>query len=290
MTLPIHVIVVGRNHGEYTRECLESVLSQDYERFHITWLDDCSDPPDRAVGIAIEMLNVTDKAWKGQGVIPTHKIIQRTHREGGLFNIYKLAIMTPPQEIVFFMGGDDKLTREDALSIIADQYEDPECWYTHGASWCSDNAGAFSAPALHDDFRSHPFYWLPSSWRSELTRKVYEDDLKMGGWWFQTAGDVALYTPILEMCGLSRIRYIDQTIYLYRKHDQQDGALDQRYQDFCGWIARSKPRYSRLASLDASPTRTPHEMKFGLAFTPQLPHSTPITAKVEGTKVTIGPY
>jgi hypothetical protein len=281
VTLPIHVISVSRNAGAFTREHLESLLSQDYGNFHITWLDDCSDPPDRAVGIAIELL--TD---------PRHRIVQRTHREGGLYNAYHLEMLTPPGEIIFAIGGDDHLTRPDALSIIAKRYADPECWFTHGASWFigpNGNAGTFSAPALHDDFRTHPFFWLPCSWRSELTYKIDPQDLQIGGWWIQAGGDVALYTPILEMCGLSRLRYIEDVIYFYRAHDTNEGKLSTRYQEFCGWMARTKPKYSRLRSLDDKPTRTEHVMPFGVAFTPQLDHGTPVRCRIRGDEVMLGP-
>lgn len=273
------MIVSGRNHGQYTRECLESVLSQDYGRFRITWIDDASDAPDRAVGIATALLN-----------LEKHRVILRTNRMGGLFNVYNGMLGVGPGEVVFHMGGDDQFLRNDVLSEIANLYEDESCWFTHGKSWCSDNSGSFSGPALHDDFRRHPFRWLPSSWRSELTHKIDPQDLQVGGWWLQSSGDVALYTPILEMCGIDRLRCIDgEPSYLYRKHDQNDGKLDQRFQDFMGWVARSKPRYSRLDHLDAKPTRTPHQLPHGLAFAPQLPHATHITCALDGKQLKIGP-
>lgn len=280
--IPIHVVSVSRNAGEFTRQHLESLLSQDYGNFRITWVDDCSEPPDRAVGVAIELLEAH----------PQHRIIQRQYRHGGLFNVYQTQMTTPAGEVVFPVGGDDHLTRPDALSIIAAKYEDTECWFTHGASWFigpNGGAGTFASAALHDDFRNHPFYWLPSSWRSELTHKVDPQDLQLGGWWFMTAGDVALYTPILEMCGIDRLRYIEETIYFYRAHDHNDGRLSTRFQEFCGWEARCKPRYSRLKNLQDTPTRTPHTMPVGLAFPPQLNHGIRVRCTMNGDQVTIGP-
>ena len=277
--IPVHVIIVGRNHGAFTRECLESVVKQDYGDFHVTWVDDASDD-DEAIEIACELLD------------EPHKIVVNQHRVGGVLNAYNAMVSTPQGEIVFIIGGDDYLTRDDALTIVAAEYEDPECWFTHGASWFigpNGKAGTFAAKALHDDFRSHPFFWLPASWRSELSHKIDPEDLKIGGWWIQSGGDVAMLTPILEMCGLSRLRYIQETIYFYRAHDNNEGRIDTRYQEFCGWIARCKPKYSRLASLDDVPVRTEHVMPHGITFTPQLPYGTRVRCVIVGDEVKLGP-
>lgn len=279
--IPVHVIIVGRNHAAFTQECLQSVMRQDYGSFHITWVDDASDDG-AAVAIATEMLNLRK-----------HKLIVNTHREGGLFNAYHAEIATPPGEIIFAIGGDDYLVNDSALSIMAAKYEDPECWFTNGTSWFigpNGKAGTFSAPALHDDFRTHPFYWLPCSWRSELTHKIDVEDLKIGGWWIPSGADVALYTPILEMCGIDRLRYVEETIYFYRAHDNNEGKLSTRFQEFCGWMARCKPKYSRLKNLQDTPTRTMHTLPYGLAFTPQLPHATPVRCEIRGDEVKLGPY
>ena len=51
---------------------------------------------------------------------------------------------------------------------------------------------------------------------TKLFLQIKEEDLKdEDGNWFRAANDVAMYTPILEMCH-ERIQYVPEISYLYK--------------------------------------------------------------------------
>ena len=126
------------------------------------------------------------------------------------------------------------------------------------------------------DARNHDFVWCnPLTWRAPLGKKIRKQDLCFAdGTFFPSSGDVALTIPMVEMAGLERVRCIEDVIYFYSLHDGNDGTVDKRLQDFCGWYARSKPRYHRLERLEDAPeldTEETSPLEYGILFMPHSP-------------------
>lgn len=258
--MKFRVIITGRNTEQWVTKCLESVLSQrNIDQLVVDWTDDAStDNTRKAEVLADERIRVTT----------------RDRRVGAVENIYHAIHRAFPDEICVLMGGDDWLSTDTALERIAYEYANPDVWLTYGQQWPFGGHAVRARVMDHDNARNHDFVWVnPLTWRAPLAQKIRAEDLQMGGFFLPSSGDVALTIPMVEMAGLDRIRCIDDVIYFYNVHDQNDGMVDKRLQDWCGWYARSKPRYHRLARLEDAPTLDSDEkspLEYGILC---MPHS-----------------
>lgn len=250
------ICVAGRNHEEFTEQCIASVLAQKGD-FILDWTDDAS-RTDAAYQIAERMLRAE-----------RHIITRRPWRHFAMFNLWRAMHRAEDDEVCVLLGGDDWLDPW-ALERIAKEYEDPTCWCTYGqlhndvgpASFCSYEWDG-------TDPRMQAFLWAPFTMRAKLAKKVVEDDLLLNGSFFQTSGDVALNIPIIEMAGHDRSRFIPDAWYNRHIHAGNDHNVNGRFQDFCSWEAMMKPRYSRLETMDDAPVRTPHTDGNSIIFTPK---------------------
>ena len=180
---------------------------------------------------------------------------------------------------MLFRSGEpyDWLSSPQALTRIAQEYADPNVWLTYGQQWPFGGQSVRARVMDSDkDARNHDFVWCnPLTWRAPLGKKIRKQDFCFAdGTFFPSSGDVALTIPMIEMAGLERIRCIEDVIYFYNLHDQNDGTVDKRLQDFCGWYARSKPRYHRLERLEDAPeldTEETSPLEYGILFMPHSP-------------------
>lgn len=258
------VCIAGRNHEAYTEQCIESVLGQEGDVV-IDWTDDASNTSD-AIAIAAKTVEHTYRAPKEE-----HRLMANLGRLGGIENLWRAALRAKEDDVCVILGGDDWL-EPGAIARIAKEYEDPECWMTYGTYRNDDGSPPVCSKWDGSDPRDLMFLWAPLTVRGALIRKVLEDDLKIGGWFLPSSGDVGLTLPLVEMAGPERCRYIEDIWFVRRMHAQNDHALDRRLQDFCSWMAYAKPRYSKLASLEDAPVRTPHLLRRSMLFAPQYMH------------------
>lgn len=243
------------------------VFGKEPYQLTIDWTDDASDNA-RHSGLyrARAMLEKDASVTEPNGHLWTENRV----RMGGLHNFYRAIHRAADDDVIVLLGGDDWID-PGSLERVAKLYEDPECWLTYG-TWKNDNGKPthqsfeWDGCELRDQF--HEFLWMPFTCRAWLAKKVREEDLKMGGNFFPSSGDVALNIPIVEMAGPEHARWIEEPWYNRRIHEQNDTSVDAALQYFCSWKAYAKPRYSRILGRNDEPTRTAHTMNYGLAFKP----------------------
>lgn len=255
------VCVAGRNHAEFTEQCIASVLAQKGD-FILDWTDDNS-PTDDAYALAVRMLEhcPSDR--------DRHVLTRTTWRRGAMQNLWRAMNRAEDHEVCVILGGDDWLDPW-ALERIAKEYEDPECWCTYGQLHNDVGPESFCSYEWDGtDPRMQAFLWAPFSARAKLVKKVNEADLLLGGSFFMTSGDVALNIPIVEMAGHDRARWIPDAWYNRHIHAGNDHNVNGRFQDYCSWEALMKPRYSRLETMDDAPVRTFHTDGNSIIFTPK---------------------
>jgi len=51
------------------------------------------------------------------------------------------------------------------------------------------------------------------------------------GRWFSASPDVAIFLPILELCGKSRVRFIDEDLVYYRIYEGNEHANPDKLRD-----------------------------------------------------------
>lgn len=288
----IVVCVTGRNHAEHAKETLDSIRALRAPLLDIPWsvrwIDDASDEgapgASPAVEIADRLLPVGDK------------VIENVYAVGGLANFHKCIDVASPRDVLVFVGGDGDTLTPSALAQISQKYEDPECWLTYGTLRNSDGSPAPYSRRMPDnvDPRSCVFGWAPLTVRAWLAKKILREDLMLTDTLYMPAGgDVALTLPLVEMAGPSRCRFIEEPWYVRKIHARNDHVVNRRLQNFCAWDACTRPRYSRLASPEDTPTRTPHVLDWSIAFYPELGEATTLPGGIMensgGFTVKVGP-
>ena len=262
--MKFRAIITCRNAEQWVEKCLRSVLEQQGgHEIRIDFTDDAS--TDRTAVLAKSLVRDATDYWTA-----------RTKRLGALENIWHALQRSQDDEVCILIGGDDWLSSSEALSRIAREYESGDVWLTYGQQWPFGGQSVRARVMDRPDARNHDFVWCnPLTWRAPLGKKIRKQDLCFAdGTFFPSSGDVALTIPMVEMAGLERVRCIEDVIYFYSLHDGNDGTVDKRLQDFCGWYARSKPRYHRLERLEDAPeldTEETSPLEYGILFMPHSP-------------------
>jgi glycosyltransferase involved in cell wall biosynthesis len=233
---PVHLVIPSRNSERWARRCLQSACTQDYPELRITWIDDASD---------------AEEAFAIAGMFPVLRV-QNDQRVGGLRNVVKHARFSKgPDEIVCVLGGDDYLPHARCVSELVEAMGDGWVCYSDAEDPLGRPAPDNSRYEL-EEFRDQGFRMIGLvGFRAALARKIRDEDLKIGGWWQPSAGDNALYMPMLEMSGLDRLRYSARSLYVYDRHPEDTDASCAPLQGLCEYYSRfCRPRYHRLDNLE----------------------------------------
>jgi glycosyltransferase involved in cell wall biosynthesis len=121
-------------------------------------------------------------------------------------------------DICITLDSDDWLPDVDVLKRIVGYYEDPNTWITCGQFIYSNGKRGFAKmPNPFVNLRKLP--WTSThmrTWKAWLFRKIKKESL-LGpdGTFIPMAGDIAFMSPMLEMAGPDRVRYVDDVNYVY---------------------------------------------------------------------------
>jgi glycosyltransferase involved in cell wall biosynthesis len=163
-----------------------------------------------------------------------------------------------PEDVVVSLDGDDWFSGNDSLQVIADAYEQFDCWATYG-SWLTLKLAPSGRPhgrwpAYPEgtvDFRGHPFLGTAvRTWKRWLWDHVRDEDLRNeSGEYARASDDKLVMIPLLELCGTSRARHIAAPIMIYNKivdYTVGDPFAEERVRN-AALIQRRLP-YARLAA------------------------------------------
>jgi Glycosyl transferase family 2 len=240
--LDVLVVINCGPCAPFIGRCLESLRSQTYRNWRsLVTVDPCGD----------DTYNEAIRAAQPDDRIRVRKNPERRY---ALASLVSALAHTPlePEGIVAILDGDDCLNVDHALSTVVESYERHACWMTYG-SWVSDAPGcpAHLWHAYPDDtvnFRAAP--WLAThlrTWKRWLWGLVNDADLRDDdGQYFHVAVDMAVMIPLLEICGVPRIRHIDEPIYfLNRQYAWRTNDQRYREQQRNDMIIRSRSAYPR---------------------------------------------
>ncbi len=208
----IKVCICFHNPGAYLDNCVDSLVNQDYPNFEAIFIDDAS----------------TDNSHLR---IPENdsriKVIVNNDRKYALQNSHMFLMeYCEEDDIAVFLDGDDWFSCDDALTQINKLYEQSECWVMYGQfRHASSGKYGISMPFPDKDtFSRQREYWVSShvrTFRAGVYHKIAEQDpgyacmRDENGDWYQTASDLAIMYPVLELSGFERICFNDQVLYVY---------------------------------------------------------------------------
>ncbi len=242
----IVVVIPSYNNKEWYKRNLDSVFSQNYQRYRIVYLDDAS--PD-GTG---ELVRKYVKERKQEHRVT---LIRNEKRSGALSNTFKGAWLCDPSEIVAILDGDDWFAHDHVLEKLNSVYANPNVWVTYGqfVYWpCSTPGWAAQVPdgiIERNEFRD--YQWVTTALRTfyaGLFQKIKKEDLLLNGEFFLMAGDLAYMFPIMEMAGKNS-QFIPDVLYVYNVDTPiNDIKKDPTTQRNLGFLIRERARYSRVSA------------------------------------------
>lgn len=210
METQFKVIIPYYNCKEWIVKCVESILSQTYQNFHILLIDDASTDGGNAIAL--------EKYW-------THPKIscgKNLSNCGALYNI-SMEVKHDSiknEDVIVLVDGDDWLANENVFEKINEIYQDPNIWLTYGQYKHLSEKHRGICAHLSNTRRYRKYRpWKTShlrTFKKHLWNRIHEEDLKdTNGNFYSMAWDLSFMFPMIEMAGLERIKYIRDILYVY---------------------------------------------------------------------------
>lgn len=285
MTNPHFTIIqCGRNlTAQETRRNLLASASQVYGNYTVAFVDDASTEShlqtpvlqaeleelgyERMPDAEVETPTTITSFWTF--VHRVHKqrkvsLARNKFRAWGMHNIWLIANLSctahPEGTVLMFVGGDDRLAHDEVLDRFANVYG-AGAWVVWAQARDLPSGvlhrGKPYPPKVIEErsFREATFDAMhPFTCRSELWKKVRQQDYMLNGRFVDSSSDLHFMLPILEMTPGDKLAFIDEVLYYYNTGPQNDASVNGWYQIYCAWNARIQERYSVLKSLDDEPT------------------------------------
>ena len=239
------IVIPSYNNQKWYIRNLESVLTQNYDKFRVIYTDDCSGDE---TGNLVETYLIDND--------PDKKIhlIKNEVRCGALRNLYTMICSCDDDEIIVTLDGDDWFPDNDVLTRLNKIYSSDEIWLTYGSFEISSSGAPGWASPMPDyivesnTFRD--FQHLPTHLRTFYTwlfKKIKLEDLLYLGEFYPMTWDMVMMFPMIEMAG-ERHQFIPDIMYVYNDRNSiSDHYVSRQLQAHLAQIIKKKTRYKRLA-------------------------------------------
>jgi len=252
----IVVIIPSFNNAASYQTNLFSVINQEYDNYHIIYIDDASnDGTGQLVQQFIVDNNLNERIT----------FIQNSYNRKALANMYKSFSYCNANDIILEVDGDDALAHNQIFKNINELFSTQDVWFAYAqyknvpeekAKENKISILGYTRPTPDSLIESREFRtkWLWSGLRmyyAWLVKEVKLEDLILpeapyNGKFFPTSKDGALSYPMLEMSG-HRIKHIPD-VWLLRNIDTplNDYKIAGDLQRHCGKTLKESPSYPRL--------------------------------------------
>lgn len=244
-----YIVTLCYNCEEYIKDCLESIISQQYNKYKVIIIDDNSS--DKTVAVINSFLD-SYPYFKDKFIF-----IQNDNRIGPLANHIKALDHEEINEddIVLHLDGDDLLTTSSCLKLINKCYTDnPKHLVSYGNYESTTNRNICKPWSKGISVKEYiyPIGWIFSHVRTfkyKLWKYIDKDKsfYDKSGNVFSSAGDVAIMKPVLELAGRHRTMFIPKKIYYYRDNlPTNEHHINFNDQIRCALEIKDKPQYNTL--------------------------------------------
>ena len=211
------IIIPAYNSEKWIEKTLSSIVSQNYNNYDVTVIDDCSSAPNQRdiIKLYCEKYNSIENKWK---------YIFNKNRMYALYNIVNGIYNSEckDEDVIVILDGDDWFYNEDVLNKVNYNYFNNDIYMTYGQYiyYPSNELGHCSeiSKEIIDCKKQRKVDWVFShlkTFKFELFKKIKREDfLDINGKFMKTTYDLALMYPIVEMAG-HKIKFIKDILYVY---------------------------------------------------------------------------
>ncbi|HHO42468.1 MAG TPA: glycosyltransferase, partial [Epsilonproteobacteria bacterium] len=240
----VSVAIITYNQKEYLKECIESVLAQDYENIEIVIADDCSTDGTQ------DMLKEYDKKY------PNKFVLKLSDKNQGITKNSNLAHFACSGKYIAWMGGDDLMLSGKIRKQVEYMEENQEC------TICYHNLDVFQSDTnetlyyfnkktkyegdVYTSIKYGTFNGACSTMirASKAPKNGFNETIPV-------ASDWLYWVETLHNGGT--INYIDEVLGRYRRHDnnvtKKTSSITQNQIDHlnsCHIILSLYPEYSKV--------------------------------------------
>lgn len=218
------IVTASYNNEKYAKANLNSLFIQKYHNWKLLYFNDAS--TDKTLEIVENMKKNGNFSNEKFQIISNQS---RLNSASAVF--YKAAhYYCDENDVMVTLDGDDMLYGDEVLTKLAKIYKDNNIWITFGTYVQNDGSIVIDArqdniEAYLQNVRANP--WKASHLRSYYTwlfKKIKLENLMYKGNFVEAANDQATMFPMLEMAGPKRAKFVDDILYIYRRHSNNIDA------------------------------------------------------------------
>lgn len=237
------VVIPSYNNEKWVEQNLASALNQNYAKFRVIFVDDCSS--DGTFEAAQKVVRNSHKT--------NVSLVRNETRIGALANLYNAIHSCDDDEIILTLDGDDWLAHDNVLEFLNREYKSGEIWLTYGQyKNHPDGAHGVSQPIPDHITNSSGFRhyrWCASHLRTFyawLFKKIAKEDLLYDGSFYPMTWDFAIMFPMLEMAS-NHSKFIGEILYVYNLENPiNDHKVNRQLQASLDKLIRGKRKYGTI--------------------------------------------
>lgn len=238
------IVIPSYNNEKWANKNILSALNQNYNDFRIIYTDDLS--PDNTFE---KVKSIVDQhANKSKTTLIRNEV-----RVGALENLYNMIHSCSDDEIILTLDGDDWLSDENVLNKLNEVYKE-DVWMTYGQYQNYPDKGIGIATKIPDNIINsnnfRQYHWCSSHLRTFyawLFKNIKKEDLMYSGKFAQSAWDMFIMFPMLEMAG-KHSKFISDILYIYNLENPiNDHKVDRSLQQRLDRVSRSMKKYSPIS-------------------------------------------
>ncbi|WP_158500255.1 glycosyltransferase family A protein [Sphingobacterium sp. ML3W] len=241
----IHVISPFRNVSTFIEPYISSIVKQKYSNFKVHLIDDAS----------------TDGGVRNYITDSRFSINESTIRQFALKGIVDTLLNQDfdDDDIICLIDADDKLPHDYVFSILNQLYNDKSLLFTYGSVRVLGNYICEGNAYSIEDFSTlRKSEWKVSHLRT-FRYKLFKEFQRLDPNFIHLKNskldflkmpyDMALLFPLMEIAGFDRIRFIENVLYEYRLHPNNDHNINREEQYLGEKIIRNKIPFTKSLNL-----------------------------------------
>ena len=210
----IVIISPTYNSERYINNCIESVVSQDYDNYEMIVIDDAS--TDNTYNIA--------KRWESDKI----KVIRNEENKGAVRNqIESIRKYCKEDDIVMFLDGDDSFINDNEILHFYNNLYDGTTEFTYGSCYSMVDRIPLIAQNYPEEikqkkeYRKYKFNWnMPythlRTFKAGLLNGIddsnFQDENKN---WYKAGGDGSIFYSLIEQADPDKVKVVSDILYNY---------------------------------------------------------------------------